>query len=276
MSRKNFTDAAAGDEPVKRGKTSLKIYLESHQLRSPALRYAGAIIREILGITEPAEIERRINLAAPKSLASLRRKISHDYNGDSSKVKDSTRLTIYTFTDKELEALMTNYGAKRDTKPFNKKMQEHGKGYSLRQDQKDYITNPKRWGYMALYLTIEYEGKPFEVQIYPAAMREAYKKTHELYEQVRASVETWQQSGLNIHKVLKPDEIDIMREILRIHNEAALACGLLKHAKSFPVLEDPPPPEDEVDITDYPESDMHDMHIEAIYNPTPDIGPGPA
>ncbi|MFN3699897.1 MAG: hypothetical protein ACK4VI_00070 [Alphaproteobacteria bacterium] len=255
---KGFETAVSG---IEKGPSVEHIRKQSQMVQTPAYKYARAFCSEVLGIdeTDHFAIEDRIYMAEPKSEASINRKARDNYGGDSTRITDGARLTIFTRSPKELKEAMKVFGSNMRQHNFNKDIQRRS-GYTHHHDPRDFITNPKRWGYMALYLTIEYDGTPFEVQIYPESMKATYDKTHKLYEAVRGSLENWEQKSKHsgkpvpIDSVLTAGEIEVVKEILELHKIAAKEAGLLPMVKTkFPEFDDLPALIKEPEIEQYPQ-----------------------
>ncbi|MFP4313437.1 MAG: hypothetical protein ACLFR0_03825 [Alphaproteobacteria bacterium] len=247
--RKNsFIDAAKG-----KGPSPQQIIKDSEQLRTPAYKYARAICERVFKLDDLSEIEDRIYMAEPKSYESISRKARDNYQGDRTKITDGARLTVFTKDAQELEnALKIFNPVHYRNHSFHKDMQRRS-GYTFHNDPKDFVTNPKRWGYMALYAVMDYDGKSFEVQIYPHSMKKTYNRTHELYEAVRGSLEKWEQSGKAIDEILTAGELDIVKEILELHKQAAQEAGILDLVDRFPEFSDLPSLVKEPNIEQYPQ-----------------------
>jgi hypothetical protein len=246
---KGFETAASG---VKKGPSVEQIHKQSQKVQTPAYKYARAFCIDVLGIdqTDHYSVEERIYVAQPKSKDSIHRKARNNYDGDSTRITDGARLTIFTKTPEELKEAMKVFGSNMRQHNFNKDMQRRS-GYAHYHDPRDFITSPKRWGYMALYLTVVKDNIPFEVQIYPESMKATYDQTHILYEAVRGSLEKWEQSGKPIDAVLTAGEIEIVKEILTLHKKAAKEAGLLSMVRKFPEFDDLPAMVKEPDIKQY-------------------------
>lgn len=254
---------------LSRGPAPEHIFNRSQMVQSDAYKYARFVCADVLGLdgTVKGEISGRIKQADPKSLDSIRRKARDNYDGDTTRIKDGARLTIFTETPEEMEKVLKTFGDKFKARSFNKDMQ--GRGYTFRENPHDFVTNPKRWGYMAVYMNIEHDGTTFEVQIYPRSMKEAYTKTHELYELARESgnLERWEQACNktlakggkmpNMDDFMTQGEIFLLQETLDLHREAAQKAGLMKFVDSFPVLGSLPSMVKEPDIAPYPQDIKH-------------------
>jgi len=221
------------------------------QTRTPAFKYAAAILKEI-GVADTAA-NRHIIMAALKEDKSIERKATSQYNGKRHLVDDGCRLMILLDTPKQMQRALQIFGVNARNHGFNAKMREHGKGYRHHKPPRDYMTYPKRWGWLGIQLKMAttvgkgQEGK-FEVQIIMRGMKPAYDQTHALYENVRTALETWERSNQNIHEVLTPEQIQMVQNILDIHRNAAIDCGADVFYSEFPVLDDPPPMIEEPDI----------------------------
>jgi hypothetical protein len=240
---------------------------KAEQTRSPARTYAEELFLE-LGYKR-MNIASHITMAGIKGAEAFVRKADSQYGGDLEKVDDVCRLMIELDDAKGFVALNKLFGNNMQTQNFNQKMQNRGKGFTHKKLPKNYVCNPKRWGWMGFQLKMQTQlsngqKSKFEVQIIHKGMKEAYDKTHKLYEQVRTKLEEWEASGKNIHDVLSPDEIAIVEEILAIHKEAAEKCGMDQFYDEFPVLEDPPPMVQEDDIADIvPDEDPNLLQLNA-------------
>jgi len=237
----------------------------AQKVATPAYKYARAICEKVLGIEDLTEIDERIYIAEPKSKASINRKARDNYDGDRTRIKDGARLTLFTKSQEETEEILKTFGRNLSQNKFNKDMQRRS-GYRFHEQPKDFITTPKRWGYMASYLVLEHKGTTFEIQIYPKSMKETYDRTHKLYESVRGSLEEWEKSELCIDEVLTPGELGVLQEMLNLHEQAAEDAGILDLVDRFPKLADLPSLVKELDIAPYPQ-DRHDP------SPTHDLGP---
>jgi hypothetical protein len=270
-----------------RGPSPEQLYKEAQMAGTSVHTYARFVCKDIMGINRnnrniiKGAIEERIMHAAPKSVESMRRKARDNYDNDTSRIKDGARLTIFTdhTNPKEMDAILGAFGDNFRNHPFNKDMQE--KGYSF-VERNDYITNPKRWGYMAMYMVLEVDGTKFEVQIYPECMKETYDKTHQLYEMARESgnLERWEnackkalaqgerQPPMSEHMTY--GEIALMQEILHLHKTAAEKAGLMKYVNKFPELDDLPPIMVERDIEQYPQFIKHPHQARPAQQSIPD------
>lgn len=253
----------------RRGPSAPDLHSASQMVSSPAYRYARAFCKEVLDLDETIKgnISSRIKLGKPKSVESIIRKAETEYNGDTTKIKDGARLTIYTHSPKEMEKALRVFAGRIENQDFNIEMRSMGYKFDHEKPPKDYITNPKRSGYMALYTNMKVGNATFEVQIYPESMRETYKKTHALYEELRLSgnLDRWQKAydrdtaaGKKepvITDFLTPGEVRLYQKILDMHRIAAEEAGLMKFVKKFPTLDCPPPVMDEPNI----EPDVDDL-----------------
>lgn len=262
-SRDNFTEVSRGPSPE-------QIFKESQMVGSNANRFARAICKDVLGINRKeiikGQIQDRIIHADPKSIDSIRRKVRDNYDNDSTKLKDGARLTIFTESPDEMAEILSTFGDQFRNKTFNKDMQS--KGYSF-VERKDFISNPKRWGYMAMYMVMEVNNTKFEVQIYPRSMKATYDKTHGLYDLVRESgnLERWENAckkALSMGDDMPPmldymsyAEIALLKEILELHKKGATEAGLMRFVDKFPEMDDLPPMVVENDIAPYPQDVPH-------------------
>lgn len=259
--RDKFTLSASSEG---KGPSPDQIRNASQKLGTPAYKYASEVCRKLMDLSDPTAVHERIYVADPKSQESITRKARDNYGGDRRKIKDGARLTIFTETPEELETLVKAFSPHglRNNK-FHRHMQKRS-GYGFHEQPKDYVTAPKRWGYAALYAVMEYGGDTFEVQIYPESMRDTYRKSHELYEEVRASgnLERWEQA----HKQTEPKdnepklsdyltrkELATMKEILNLHKEGLEDAGVMHLVEQFPEIGDLPALVQEPDIKPYPQ-----------------------
>lgn len=263
---------------VNRGPSPEQIFNASQMASSPAYRYARMVCSEVLGIdsTIKGNISSRIKMGKPKAVDSIVRKVTSEYEGDTTKVKDGARLTIYTQTPKEMEKALKVFAGKIENQDFNIDMRKRGYKFDAEKAPKDYITTPKRSGFMALYINMKVGDATFEVQIYPESMKDTYKQTHALYEQLRLSgnLDRWQKAYDRetaagnkepaITDYLTSGEIRLYQKILDMHEESAKNAGLMKFVKKFPTIDCPPPVMDEPDIApdhdsfDYGHNSAHD------------------
>lgn len=249
-----------------RGPAIRTIWNKSQQVQSAAYKYAREVCTDVLGLPKCniTDLENRIYVAEPKSPHSIARKLRDNYNGDSTRIKDGARLTVFTQTPKELEAAIAAFSKNGlNNNRFHRHMQSRS-GYTFREDPKDYVTKPKRWGYIALYCVVDHGGIPFEVQIFPENMKPIYDQTHQLYAEVRPALEKWEQAnkksddGKNvpIRDFLSADEIKIVQQILDMHYQGVKEAGILHLiAGEFPSIDDLPPLVHEPDIPPYPQDD---------------------
>tara|TARA_B100000780_G_scaffold277345_1_gene247821 strand:+ start:6878 stop:7690 length:813 start_codon:yes stop_codon:yes gene_type:complete len=250
-----------------KGPSADQIWNASQKVGTPAYKYARAICEKVLNIHDLAEIDERIYMAAPKSKDSINRKARNNYNGDRTRIKDGARLTLFTKSADETEKIIKTFTGGYTQNKFIKDMQRRS-DYRFHEEPKDFISSPKRWGYMATYLVLEHKQTTFEIQIYPECMKPVYDITHKLYDSVRGSLEKWEQSGKNIDDVLSKDELNILQEMLDLHKSAAKEAGILKLVNRFPKLGDLPSLVREFNITPYPQDEErpapdHSLNIHA-------------
>jgi len=189
----------------------------------------------------------RINMGPIKKPDAADRKTISQYDGDRRKLDDMCRLQLLTNGPKEMERILRIFGSSgMVSNNFHKNMFSRS-GYQHLEAPRDYISKAKRWGWMGVQLKVKTplnKGKTgkFEVQIFDQGMKDAYDKTHGLYEEIRTSLETWEASNKELHKVLTAQEFKVAQEILRTHRDAAEKCGLINLCTSpFPELNDPQP-----------------------------------
>jgi hypothetical protein len=252
---RNFNCSSANAGSLK-GHSPEHLYGRAEQTRSPAYKYAASIVTELLGIRDLTQKDSRIYVADPKPVDTIIEKSMRDYDGDTRRIKDAARLTVFVNTLKEMQKVLKNFACRfpQDQK-FNEDKATVGDngGYKIH-EIKDYIAKPKALGYMALYLIIEHKGDKFEVQLYPESMLPVYRATHALYEQIRRDVEDCYKNGLSLREGLSEDKLKIAQQILAMHKAAAIESGIFQLIEGdFPTVDDPPPVFTHHDISPYPQ-----------------------
>jgi len=219
--------------------------------RSNAHKYAADLCRE-LGIDDP---QNHIVMGPTKDLKRILEKAASQCGGRVRDITDICRLTIVCDDPRTLAKARKLFfeGRGRD---FHDDMAERS-GVTFHTEPKDYISQPKRWGYMAIYLRMQADlggGRtlPFELQITHRGMyNHAYPQTHKLYESIREEMEIVEAKGGRVPDDLSDHAKDVLSEILDIHRDGAKQYGLLPLVSgAFPQLNKSKPRTDgqEVDI----------------------------
>lgn len=224
---------------------------QARAAKSPAERYARAVCRKI-GLDDPAN---HIIMGPTKELSRILQKAASQYYGNVRDVNDICRLTIVCDDIKTLVEARKLFFEGRGSE-FHDHMKERS-GVVFRADPKDYLTVPKRWGYMALYLRMQADlghGRTtaFELQITHRGMwHHCYPETHRLYESIREEIEALEAKGRRIPEDLSEEAQSVLEQILAIHRCGAQAYGLMPlTGGKFPQLRKASPRTDgkEIDI----------------------------
>lgn len=205
-----------------------------------------------MGITDP---ENHVVTGPTKELSRILEKAASQCGGNVRGVTDICRLTIVCDDPKTLARARQLFFEGRGA-DFHDRMEERS-GVRFHTAPKDYISQPKRWGYMALYLRMKADtghgrSLPFELQITHRGMwNHAYPASHKLYESIRKEIEAVEAEGGSIPKGLSDNAKDVLCKILDLHREGALQYGMMPLVKSpFPELKKAAPRKDgkEIDI----------------------------
>lgn len=252
MTRLKTTHKAASNGTKTKGPSEDKLKKQAENARTPALTYTKSVAQE-LGL-EGMKLRTQVIMGNIKETEAILRKAHNDYGGDLEQVNDVCRLMIEVDGASDLEDADTLFfGKNRKSHPFNRKTAKSGKFEITK--RKNYLQSPKRWGWIGIQLKMRAklsngQWAKFELQIVPKCMKEAYKKTHALYEQIRTKLEQWEQLRCDIKDILTPEELKIAQEILDTHEQAAIAGGIDHIYDRFPKLDDPWPLEKEDNVAD--------------------------
>jgi ppGpp synthetase/RelA/SpoT-type nucleotidyltranferase len=225
--------------------------------RSPAERYAREVCREI-GLDDPAN---HIVMGPTKELGRILEKAASQCSGNIRDVTDICRLTIVCDDAKTLAKARKLFFEGRSS-DFHDRMEERS-GVVFRSQPKDYMTAPKRWGYMALYLRMQADlgqGRaiPFELQItHRGLWHHCYPETHRLYESIRGDIEAVEAKGRRIPEDLSKEAQGVLAQILDIHRSGAESYGLMPLVRGkFPQLSKAAPRTDGQEIDILPPADL--------------------
>lgn len=248
---KNKLNCAANNTAALSGPSEKNLRKQAEMARTPTRTHTKQIAKE-LGLSG-TKLRLQVIMGNIKETEAILRKAISQYGGDLNRVDDICRLMIEVDDAKQLQKAEQMFCTPHKSQ-FEKNTAKKGK-YAHVKTPKNYVSEPKRWGWIGIQLKMKAklsngQWAKFEVQIVPKCMKEAYKKTHKLYEQIRTSLEKWEDSRKDIHEVLTPEEIAIAQEILDTHEQAA-KDGKIDHVYDrFPKLDDPWPYEAEEDVAD--------------------------
>lgn len=226
--KKTFGDQAVGQAETLIGRAKLA--------KSPAEKYAREICAEI-GLADP---NNHIIMGPTKELSRILQKAASQCAGDVQSITDICRLAIVCDDIKTLDKARKLFFSKNNAE-FHDRLQERS-GIRFHSAPKDYLSVPKRSGYMAIYLRMEADigqGRkiPFELQItHRGLWNHYYPQTHRLYESIRTEIEAVETKGGSIPRDLSQTAQDVMDQILSLHREGAEQHGVMPLVRcgSFP------------------------------------------
>lgn len=266
-------------QDCQKGKKPSHLQQEAKAARSNVERFCCALLKSADGLRLPdpqIESEHRVEMGCIKGVTQIIRKSGSQYDGDTSKVDDVCRAQIYTHDNQELKNLLnfiskqyrtinTKFkatGCKSPDKWLKNNLWANTQIRAVHDDSgelelkqfKNHITSPKQWGWMGLTLKLETQIQtgtwvPFEIQIFPQDMKDAYERSHKYYEVIRNDMEQWEKAckteNIPVEEFFKdrPDVLNTLNIMLATHRTAANQCGLLAlnnelGGKPFPTLTD--------------------------------------
>ncbi len=218
---------AFNDVAESKGQSPERIQKNSQRIQSEAEKFARNLIKHATKMDDgDIANHNMVQLGSIKTIEAILRKAHNDYDGDLSQVADGCRLQILTDdarNDEKIFALLEkeykhaqrkhdpDSTKRNDSFKFNDKIRylAHRNNDDVKElvEFKDHVSKPKKWGWMGTMVKLEVNiGKgyyvPFEIQMFPKAMKEAYDESHKLYSLIKSDVEDWERY-CDIHDNIK-------------------------------------------------------------------------
>lgn len=202
--------------------------------QSSARKYAERLCEE-LGLNA----DKSIIDADLKDPVRVLQKAITQYNGDLSRVDDTTRMRIEFDDPKMIPFIQRQFSKRRNCFQRMVEATKSTRSISLTK-KKDFFESPRRSNYAGMILKLATKtGRgtklKFEVQISHKGMeKDVYPETHRLYEGIRAEIEHFEAQGITIDQAIRkklflPETIETYEEIIRLHQEGLKRYGLMPY-----------------------------------------------